>query len=109
MPAIAPIAARRLLLLRYTMAQQRRRAAIRSWILQNRDIEAIFNRYRHRLVLHYCPRTFELDNYDDTYCKEHMRFTKTEIRQFLPYLRLNLVPFRSRCTATPEVALCLVL
>jgi hypothetical protein len=107
--AMAPVAARRLLLLRHIMARQYRRAAIQSWILQNRRIEAIFNRYRHRPVLHYRPGAFELDSYDDTYCKEHMRFTKTEIRQFLPYLRLDLVAFRSRCTATPEVALCLVL
>ena len=46
---------------------------------------------------------------DNIYCKEHMRFTKTEIRQFLPYLQLDLVAFRNRCTATLEVALCLVL
>ena len=38
-----------------------------------------------------------------------MQFTKTEIRQFLPYLQLDLVVFRNCCTATPEVALCLVL
>jgi hypothetical protein len=106
---MAPVAARRLILLRHIVTRQRRRAAIQSWILQNRNIEAIFNRYRHRLVLYYCPRAFDLDSYDDTYCKEHMQFTKTEIRQFLPYLRLDLVAFRYRCTATPKVALCLVL
>jgi hypothetical protein len=41
--AMAPVAAQRLLLLRYIIAQQRRRAAIKSWILQNKGIKAIFN------------------------------------------------------------------
>ena len=78
--AMAPVVVRRLLLLHHIIARQRRRAAIRSWILQNRRIEALFNRYRHRPVLHYSPGAFELDSYDDIYCKEHMRFTETEIR-----------------------------
>lgn len=86
-------------------ALRHRKAVVRRWILQNKGNEAIFNRYRHRPALPCRPGTFELDDYDDVFCKEHMRFTKTEIRQFLPYLRLDQVAFRNRCTATPEVAI----
>jgi hypothetical protein len=106
---MAPVAARRLLLLHHIMSQQRRKAVVQRWILQNKGNKAIFSWYRHRLALPYCPGTFELDDYDDIYCKEHMRFTKTKIRQFLPYLRLDQIAFRNRCSATLEVAICLVL
>jgi hypothetical protein len=106
---MAPVVVRRLLLLRYIMSRRHRKAVVRRWILQYKGNEAMFNRYRYRPVLSYRPGTFNLDDYDDIYCKEHMRFTKTEIRQFLPYLRLDQVAFRNRCIATPEVAICLVL
>jgi hypothetical protein len=106
---MALVAARRLLLLRYIMSRRHRKAVVRKWILQHKGNEAMFNRYRHRLALSYRPGTFKLDDYDNIYSKEHMRFTKTEIRQFLPYLRLDQVAFRNRCTATLEGAICLVL
>jgi len=105
-------AAQRLLLLRYTLTRQRRKAAVKSWILQNpQAFEVVFKqkRYRYRPVLSYRPGTFQLDEYDDTFCKEHMRFCKAEIRQFLPFLALDQVKYRHRCQATPEVAICLVL
>jgi hypothetical protein len=106
---MALVAAQRLLLLRHIMSRKRRKAAVQRWILQNKGNEAIFNQYQYCPALPYCPRTFELDDYDDIYYKEHMRFTKTEIRQFLPYLRLDQIAFHNRCSATLEVAICLVL
>jgi hypothetical protein len=106
---MASTAARRLLLLRHILTRWRRIAAIQSWILQNPQIEAIFKQKRNRPVLSYRPGTFQFNDYDDIFCKEHMRFSKAEIRQFLPFLALNQVEYQHRCQATPEVAICLVL
>jgi hypothetical protein len=94
---MASTAARRLLLLRYILTLWRRIAAVRSWILRNPQIEAIFKQKRNRLILSYCPSTFQLDDYDNTFCKEHMRFSKAEIRQFLPFLALDQVEYRHCC------------
>jgi len=41
--AMAPVAARRLLLLHHIMSQQCRKAVVQGWILQNKGNEAIFS------------------------------------------------------------------
>jgi hypothetical protein len=84
-------------LFRNLLARRRRRRCHRRWP------------QRFRPVLTYRPGQFELDDYSDEWCYEHLRFTKDEIRQFLLYLQLDTIEYRNRCTASPEVAICLVL
>jgi hypothetical protein len=109
----------KLILLHNIIDQERRFEAIQQFVQNSklfRDLLARRRRRCHRRwprrfrpVLTYRPGQFELDDYSDEWCYEHLRFTKEEIHQFLPYLRLDTIEYRNRCTASPEVAICLVL
>src|SRR5258706_16408167 len=50
-----------------------------------------------------------LNQFTEVECREYFRFTRTEIQQILPYLRLDEIVYRHRYTATPEVAYCVLL
>jgi hypothetical protein len=64
---------------------------------------------RIRRVLPYRQREFSLDDYTDDWCIEYLRFSGSQIREILPFLRLDLVPWRNRYKPTPEAAFCLLL
>jgi hypothetical protein len=66
-------------------------------------------RRRRRRVLIYQPSGFNLDDYTDDWCIEFLRFSQEEIREIIPFLRLDLITWRNRYSATPEVAFCLLL
>ena len=52
---------------------------------------------------------FMLNRFTEVECQEYFRFTQAEIRQILPYLGLDKIVYRHYCTATPELAFCLLL
>jgi hypothetical protein len=76
--------------------------------LINSNLLPFFPR-RVRQVIQYRRNEFELDNYTNHWCIEYLRFSGSEIREILPYLRLDLVPWRNRYKPSLETAFCLVL
>jgi hypothetical protein len=64
---------------------------------------------RHRRVLPYTMSEFQLDDYPDDWCHEYLRFSRQNIKDIIPFLRLDLCVYRNRYNPSPEVAFCLVL
>jgi hypothetical protein len=91
--------------------QQRQQGleAVREWIRSNPQLWQAC-RYRYRPPLRYSLSIpFSLDDYDDTRAHEFMRFTVSEIWEFLPYLRLDKCPYCQRLNPDPELAIGFVL
>jgi hypothetical protein len=99
-PIIEDIAARR--------RRHLRREAVCQLIRTGSPIIPCFRR-RWRPALEYNPVEFQLDSYTDNWCIEFLRFSRQEIREILPYLRLDLCPWRNRYHLSPEAAFCLLL
>jgi hypothetical protein len=76
-------------------------------LINNQDIPLFPCRIRR--VLPYNSSEFQLDNFTNDWCIEYLRFSAFEIREILPFLRLDLVPWRNRYKPSPEAAFCLVL
>jgi hypothetical protein len=83
--------------------------AVRSLVSINSSLILRVRRRRRRRVLEYPPNGFDLESRTDDWCIEFLRFSKSEIREIIPYLRLDLCPWRNRYNATPEVAFYLLL
>ncbi|RPB25027.1 hypothetical protein L211DRAFT_784062, partial [Terfezia boudieri ATCC MYA-4762] len=49
------------------------------------------------------------DQFTETECIEFFRFTRSEIRQILPYLELDQITYRYRYQASAEEAFCVLL
>ena len=64
---------------------------------------------RCRRVLTYRQEEFSLDEYTDEWCIEFLRFSRQEIREIIPFLRLDLCVWRNRYSPTLEEAFCLLL
>jgi hypothetical protein len=60
-------------------------------------------------VLLYKPNKFQLDNYTNDWCIEHLRFSQQEIKEILSYLRLDLCQWQNRYYPSPEAVFCLLL
>jgi len=52
---------------------------------------------------------FVLDNYTDDWCSEYLCFSRQNIHDIIPFLRLDLCTYRNRYHPSPEAAFCLVL
>ena len=52
---------------------------------------------------------FSLERFTYVECRQFFRFSRGEIRQILPYLALDVIAYRFRYTATPELAFCMLL
>src|SRR5580700_5558706 len=80
-----------------TVETRRRRLyhnTVRQLISARSPIIPLYPR-RHRRVLLYKPSEFQLDNYTDDWCIEFLRFSRQEIKEILPFLRLDLCPWRN--------------
>ena len=84
------------------------REAVCQLICTSSPIIPCFQR-RWRPALEYDPVKFQLDNYTDNWCIEFLRFSRQEIREILPYLHLDLCPWRNQYHPSPEAAFCLLL
>lgn len=62
-----------------------------------------------QLVIPYHHFEFKLDNVDDATCEAQISFTKAEICQILPYMRLDLCTFSFRCNPSAKLAFCIFL
>jgi hypothetical protein len=91
-----------------TQRRRRHYYAIRQLINSGSSIIPLFPR-RQRRVLPYKPAEFQLDNYTDDWCLEFLRFSRQQIKEILPFLRLDLCTWRNRYNPTPEAAFCLLL
>jgi hypothetical protein len=107
---MAPFQARFALIIDAVEARRRRLhiEAIRHLITIKSTLIPLFPR-RHRRVLVYRPTEFNLDIYTDEWCIEFLRFSRQEIREIIPFLRLDLCVWRNRYSPTPEEPFCLLL
>jgi hypothetical protein len=83
--------------------------AIKHLITAKSSLLPLIRRRCRRRVLTYQPSRFDLDDYTNDWCMEFLWFSQEEIREIIPFLRLDLIAWRNRYSATPEVAFCLLL
>jgi hypothetical protein len=91
-----------------TQRRRRHYYAICQLISSGSSIIPLFPR-RQRRVLLYRSIEFQLDDYTDDWCLEFLRFSRQQIKEILPFLRLDLCTWRNRYNPTPEAAFCLLL
>ncbi|KAK9257718.1 hypothetical protein V1519DRAFT_456655 [Lipomyces tetrasporus] len=63
----------------------------------------------NRPAISYAAVSFDLDGMDDDRVRYEFRFSKSEIYQILPHLRLNQIQWSQRCRPDPLMAFCIVL
>ncbi|KAK9350027.1 hypothetical protein V1523DRAFT_123781 [Lipomyces doorenjongii] len=63
----------------------------------------------NRPAIPYAAVSFDLDGMDDERVRYEFRFTKSEIYQILPHLRLDEIQWSQRCRPDSLTAFCIVL
>ena len=65
---------------------------------------------RHQIILPYIQNlSWQLTDWEDEWIVQRVRFTRQEIYEILPYLRLDLIQWTNKYNPSPEKALCILL